>query len=278
MMRIGIFAKTFPGTDPATVLGASAAAGYAGVAYNMACSGLAAMPDEIGTGTTDAIVAAARSTGLEIMSLSATFNMAHPDPEVRATGLGRLDVLAGVAKSIGTNLLTLCTGTRDPDDQWRHHPENRTPEAWRDMIETFEQAVAIAERHNVFLGVEPELANVIDSAAAARRLIRDMGSERIRIVLDPANLFEIADDRERQRLIEEAVDRLCDRIVMAHAKDRHANGSFATAGAGVIDFSHFFGRLASSGFDGPVVTHSLAAGEARGVAEFLKCQLHSLSA
>ena len=35
-MRLGIFAKTFAGADPAAVLGAAKAAGYAAVHYNMA--------------------------------------------------------------------------------------------------------------------------------------------------------------------------------------------------------------------------------------------------
>ena len=43
-MKLGIFAKTFPGTDAATVLAAARDAGYATVQFNMSCLGLAAMP------------------------------------------------------------------------------------------------------------------------------------------------------------------------------------------------------------------------------------------
>ena len=46
---------------------------------------------------------------------------------------------------------------------------------------------------------------------------------------------------------------LGDRIVMAHAKDRRADGSFAAAGSGVIDFRHFVRSLRDAGFDGPLV-------------------------
>ena len=55
------------------------------------------------------------------------------------------------------------------------------------------------------------------------RLIDELKSPRLRIVLDPANLFEIALPRESQVIIARAVDLLGDRIVMAHAKDRRAN-------------------------------------------------------
>ncbi len=46
-MRLGIFAKTFPGSDPAAVLGAVKAAGFDAAQYNFACSGLPSMPDEV---------------------------------------------------------------------------------------------------------------------------------------------------------------------------------------------------------------------------------------
>jgi sugar phosphate isomerase/epimerase len=83
----------------------------------------------------------------------------------------------------------------------------------------------------------------------------EVGSPALVIVLDPANLFEVAEAAERRRLVDEAVGLLGDRIAMAHAKDRHADGRFATAGKGVIDFQHFLGALRGVGFDGDLVTH-----------------------
>ena len=249
-MQIGIFAKTFAGHDPLTVMEASARAGFDGVAYNMACSGLDAMPDAIAPEVLTAIARARSATGQQVQSLSGTYNMIHPDPEVRARGQRRLEILAGTCAGLGTRLITLCTGTRDAADQWRHHPDNGGPDAWRDLLASFEVAVQIAERHDIVLGVEPELANVVDGTDAALRLIGDMQSDRIRIVLDPANLFERATPLVQGQIIDHAVDVLADRIVMAHAKDRDAAGGFATAGTGVIDFGHFLGRLRRAGFDG----------------------------
>jgi sugar phosphate isomerase/epimerase len=267
-MQVGIFAKTFAGKDPLTVLKAAGAAGFHGVAHNMACSGLQPMPDEITQVQIAAIVAACRETGLAIQSLSGTYNMIHPDPQVRALGHRRLAVLAAAARPIGTTLITLCTGTRDARDQWNHHPDNSSPEAWVDLLKSFEVAVQIAEKHNIFLGVEPELANVVNSAAAARRLIDELQSDRIRIVLDPANLFETSP--EPDRIVAQAVDLVAPHIAMAHAKDRDRMGRFATAGKGVVNFPHFLTCLRQVGFDGPLVTHGLTADEAPQVATWLK--------
>lgn len=269
-MQLGIFAKTFPGNDPATALAAVAEAGFDAAHYNMACSGLPSMPDAIPENTAHAVAAASATTGIPLTGVSGTYNMIHPDPETRAAGHRRLEVIAAAAAAMGSDLISLCTGTRNPDDQWRHHPDNATPAAWRDLEEAMEVAIGIADRHNVRLGIEPELANVVNSAAAARRLIDAMGSDRLTVILDPANLLETGTDDERRRIVSDAVDLLADRIGMAHAKDRTADGGFTAAGQGVIDFAHFIGELERVGFDGPLVTHGLSAEDAPGVAAFLR--------
>jgi len=269
MSRIGIFAKTFPGSDPATVLGQVASAGYGAAHFNMACCGLAAMPDAIPAGTARAVASAAATTGVALVGLSGTWNMIHPDATIRDAGMRRLEVLAQSCAGLGTRLVTLCTGTRDADDQWRAHPDNATPEAWRDLTASMEQAVAIAERYDIDLGIEPELANVVDDATKARRLLNEIGSQRLKIVLDPANLAEVETPERRRAIVANAIDLLADRIAMAHAKDRNAHGDFVAAGKGVIDFPHFMGALQAAGFAGPMVAHGLSATEAPAAAAFL---------
>lgn len=274
-MQLGIFAKTFPGANAQDVLHKVKAAGFSSAHYNMACSGLAAMPDTIPDAVTEDIARAASGNGVKIVGLSATWNMIHPDAVERESGFPRLDLLAAAARRLGAGLVTLCTGTRDPVDQWQAHPDNHSAEAWRDLLVSMERAVLIAERHDVFLGIEPELANVVDTAAKARRLIDELSSDRLRIVLDPANLFEIETVTVRARLVDDAIGLLGDRVVMAHAKDRDEQGRFVAAGQGVIDFGHFVRRLKEARFSGPLVTHGLAADEVADVAVFLKKTLGS---
>jgi sugar phosphate isomerase/epimerase len=221
--------------------------------------------------------------------------------------------LLSAARAMGTSLVTLCTGTRDPEDQWRHHPDNDTPEAWADLLTEMAKAAALAEQFHVDLGIEPEHANVVSSAARAARLLAEIPSPRLRIVLDPANLIDdvapqdvargldpraypsgrpndgVAPDRvdargepahdegrdSQHRLFAEACDLLGDRITMAHAKDRDVVGAVVPAGAGIIDFDSFFAALHRIGFAGPVVTHGLAASDAAAVARFLSTQIRA---
>jgi len=264
-MRLGIFAKTFE----RDVFRAARDAGYASVQYNMACSGLASLPEMVSDAVADKVAGGAREAGVGIAAVSATYNMIHPDLAKRETGRRAFEAIALQAKRMGTGLVTLCTGSRDRHDQWHHHPENASKEAWADMIAEFEAIIPVAERAGVYLGIEPELGNVVSDAITARRLLDEMRSDRLRIVLDAANLFEVASPAHVRRLVEEAVHLLGPHIIMAHAKDRAADGGFCATGKGIIDFSHYIRTLRAAGFDGDVVTHGLSAAEAPGVAAFL---------
>ncbi|TPN43950.1 sugar phosphate isomerase/epimerase [Mesorhizobium sp. B1-1-4] len=269
-MRLGVFAKTFAGTEPAVVLEAVRQAGYETTQFNLACAGLPSMPDAVPDAAISAIRAAARSTGVSLAALSGTYNMAHPDKAVRDDGLRRLAVVIDTAAALDIPLVTLCTGSRNAADQWAYHPDNATPAAWSDMATEMEKALALAEGAGVDLGIEPEQANIVTSAKDATRLIADMGSKHLKIVLDPANLFEHATPEEARAIVAAAIDEAAGHIAMAHAKDRHGDGRFATTGEGIVDFPDFVARLNAVKFDGPLVTHGLSADEAPAVAAFLR--------
>jgi sugar phosphate isomerase/epimerase len=272
-MQLGIFAKTFDGKSPGVVLPQVKAAGFTVAQYNMACSGLASMPDEISDAVIADIKSATHSSGITLNALSATYNMIHPDVSEREKGHRRLAVIAEAAQALDVPLITLCTGTRDAADQWKHHPDNTSVEAWRDLIQSMQTAITITGKYNVNLGIEPELANVINSGAKARQLLDELKSPRLKIIFDPANLFETEPLTEQRRIVSSALELLSTDIAMAHAKDRTSSGEFVAAGTGVLDYQHFFSELKQSGFNGPIITHGLSAAEAPRVCEFLKQEL-----
>ena len=276
-MQIGIFATTFLKPDDTTpdvegVLDQIAGLGVAAVSYDALCLGLPSMPDAIPPEqiihTREALLA--RSQWMA--SLSATFNMAHPDPADRETGLRQLQVLAASAHAFGTDLLTLCTGTRSTESMWRYHPDNGTETAWADMRATMERAIEIAETYDVRLGIEPEVANVVSSPRAARRLLDELRSDRLTIVMDGANVFPAGTLPRQREILDEAFELLGDDIGLAHAKDLTRDGAAGNvaAGTGLLDYGYYIHLLRQSGFYGAVVLHGLSSAQAAGCVAFLK--------
>ena len=271
---IGIFAKTFPGRSPRDVLASARDAGFQMVQYNMTCSGLSALPGVVPTEAIDELRAASDATGVTLAALSATYNMVHPDETVRRAGQVALVALAGTAHDVGIPLLTLCTGTRDAANQWAWHPENRSPATWRMLLSSLDAAIESTEQYDRMLGIEPEPANVVESAARAKALIDELGSSRVRIVFDAANLLDtatlLAGRNAIRSALEHALSEVAEHVVLVHAKDRTLDGVVVAAGRGAMDYDAYFDALAQSGVRAPIVTHGLDADAAPGVAAFLR--------
>ena len=277
-MRIGIFAKTFVRPTLEKTLDAVKDTSVDCVQFNMACAGLSSMPDEITPEYAAEIKHAHETRGLVMAAVSGTFNMIHPDPIQLAEGMRRLAVLAAASRQLGTKVITLCTGTKDPENMWRRHPDNDSSQAWEELHRSMSQALEIAERHDVILGIEPEIANVIDSAAKARHLLDEMESPRLKIVIDGANLFHRGELARMNEILREAIDLLGQDLILAHAKDLDRDGEAGNkaAGTGVLDYDLYLQLLGQVHYSGPLILHGLEESEVPFSVNFLRGKQASL--
>jgi len=274
-MRLGIFARTFSRPNVENVLDAVRRHGLDCIQFNFACAGLPSMPERIEPALLDRICAAANARKISIAAVSGTFNMIHPDVAKRREGVQQLAVLASACKCLSTSVITLCTGTRDPEDMWRGHPENQTPAAWKDLLASLSEALAIADQHNVTLAVEPEVSNVMNSAPKTRRLLDELKSDRLKVVIDPANLFHAGELPRMRQLLDETFDLLGPDIIMAHAKDlsRDGQAGHEAAGTGVLDYDYYLDLLQNIGFTGPLLLHGLSESQVESCVAFLRRKL-----
>src|SRR5262245_29821086 len=188
-MEIGIFVKTFARQSLTATLDAVLASGLRVVQFNMVCAGLPSMPDTISPKLAASIRRELAARDMQMAAVSGTFNVIHPDHEARSAGMRRLHILAAACHAMGTSVITLSTGTRDGQDMWRAHPENASPAAWEELLESMREIAAIGAEFGVTMAFEPEGSNVVDSAWKARRLLDELGSPYVKVVMDGANLF-----------------------------------------------------------------------------------------
>jgi sugar phosphate isomerase/epimerase len=272
-MDLGIFAKTFSRASLEETLDAVRESGLGSMQFNMALTGGPSLPEAIADELAAEVREATADRRLRMAAVSGTYNMAHPDADLRANGLRRLGELIAAAGGLGTRVVTLCTGSRDATDMWRRHPDNTTREAWRDMRAGVEAAVGLAESHDVTLAFEPDHNNVVDSAVAGRRLLDEIASPQLRVVIDAANLFDGGDlDRQRD-ILREAFDLLGGDLVLAHAKDVRHDGRIVAAGRGDLDYDEYLALLARAEGDVPLILHGLTEAEAPGSVAFLRAAL-----
>jgi sugar phosphate isomerase/epimerase len=271
-MDFGIFAKIFVRPSLEQVLDAAVERGLRHIQFNLSSVGLPTLPAELHDIQCAAIHEELQNRGLAMTAISGTFNIIHPDPHARAQGLERLRVLAGASKALGTDLITVSTGTRDPEDLWRWHPDNDSPSAWQDMLASMEQIAQVGEECGVRFAFEPEQANVVNSARKARELLDALRSRHVGVLIDPANLLNPDNMHMSRDVLNEAFALVGGDIILAHAKDISATGDFGNLalGKGVLDFVHYFRLLKSVGYKLPVIAHGFSEAEVAESVDYLR--------
>jgi sugar phosphate isomerase/epimerase len=279
-MELGIFAKTFVRVDFEEGFAAAKSFGLECIQFNFSCAGLPTLPESIEPVLLDRIRSALERSSLSMAAVSGTCNLINPDTAHRTKDLRNLRTLIGACAGLGAPVVTLCTGTRDPVNMWRAHPDNHSPDAWRDLVHSLEQLLPIAQERRVFLGIEPEPANVIDSALKARKLLDEIQSPWLKVIFDAANLLQPSTLHRQHEILSEAVDLLAADTVVAHAKDLtgDASAGHVAAGRGALDYKLYLQLLQRAGFKGPLILHNLSEEELPGAVSFLRKRLHDLFA
>ena len=278
-MQIGIMSGTFARATLEEVLDAVVNHGMSCVQFNLSSAGVTKIPTHIDEDLCDKIREEMGVRNITMTALAGTYNMIHPDLQRRADGLRNLRVLASACERLGTSVITLCTGTRDPDNMWRRHPDNDTPEAWEDLVVSMRQAIEVAEEYQVTLAFEPEVANVVDSSIKARRIIDQIGSPYLKIVMDGANIFHTGELPRMREILDEAFALLGEHIAFAHAKDldRDGEAGHLAAGKGLLDYDQYLSLLNNADSDVPIILHGLSEAEVDGCVAFLREKIESIN-
>ena len=120
----------------------------------------------------------------------------------------------------------------------------------------------------------------MDSAEKGRRLLDEMRSPRLKVVMDAANLFDASNPARwlsrSEEILEEAFELLGGDLILAHAKDVNASGEVVAVGRGDLDYELYLKHLDEAGYEGPLIMHGLAEEEVEGSLAFLRWKLDEI--
>ncbi len=258
-MYLGLMAHELRARDDVELADKVAGFGCRAVVYRLDLERLApgGQPD---VAALQAVKATLARRGVSIPCAYGYTNLVHPDPERRRQLLERLKAVIRCAPHLGATSVATETGTRNPQSEWSRHPDNRSPETWQLLRAVTAELLEEAERAGVDLAYEGYVENVVDTPARMRQLISELGSPRLKIVMDPNNYFEPPLIPRMREVLAEIFDLLGDRIALAHAKDVRVEGDRCTtprAGTGVLDYPLFIELLRRFGYQGPLILEHL---------------------
>ena len=220
-MNIGIrLHDTAPGTLKER-LGFARAQGFtcAHVALGMTLNGFS-MQDASRSLTND-LAAQVRQdledTGMECAVLGCYLNLADPDPERRDHTRAIYQAHLRAAPLIGARVV----GTETYANPASRFPEPaaRSEDAFRLFMDCLRPVVRFAEEAGAILAVEPVYHHIISTPERAQRMLEELPSDHLQIILDAVNLIGPGFDGQADALTEEAIRRLGDRVRVLHMKD-----------------------------------------------------------
>ena len=179
-----------------------------------------------------------RQNHLDVAVLGCYLNLAHPDSEKirefqsRYYGSLRVAALAGIGM-VGTE-------TGAPNAAYKLDADTHGEKALHTFMRNLEPVAACAEHWGVTLAIEPVWNHIVYNADRALEVLRGIGSRNLRIIFDPVNLLGPENVDERERVIGDAMEKLCDHIAMVHIKDfRREDGKLVSiaAGTGEMDYT-----------------------------------------
>ncbi len=196
------------------------------------------------------VVEACRKHDMVIYEVGGYTNLIYPDSSRREKNLAGLAHCIEVAESVECRMVGTVSGTRASKNLIVPHPDNWTLETWKILVNSVKQVLKDTSGMKAVIGMEAQVTTNIDCPLAHKRLMEDVGSDRLKVNLDPFNMMSLAKYYHSTDLVNECFDQLGEDIMGCHAKDAYVIPDKQTVhvqevcpGRGVFDYEQYLARM-----------------------------------
>lgn len=175
---------------------------------------------------------------LDIAVLGCYLNLANPNPE--SLNKIRKRYLTHIRFASLLDVGVVGTETGAVNEEYKFEEKNHSEEALNIFIHNVRPVVEYAEKMGVIFAIEPVYKHIVCNPKRARRVLDEINSPNLQIIFDPVNLLDISNYKNRDEIIEEAMELLGDDIAMIHIKDFVVeDGKLVSvaAGTGEMDYT-----------------------------------------
>ena len=177
---------------------------------------------------------------LKVAVLGCYINPVDPDKEALAPSLRLFSDFISYARDFNTTVIGTETGFNgDIKNTW-------SEENYKFFLENFCPLINKAEDNNVTIGIEPVRHFTISSPSKMRRMLDDVKSKNIGVILDVANMIAKENKDEQHTIIDQSFELLADKIKVIHLKDftiENGWNKYAKIGTGELDVKYLFHKV-----------------------------------
>lgn len=154
---------------------------------------------------------------LDIAVLGCYLNLANPNPEQLKEIVEKYKAHIRFASHLGCGVVGTETGALN--EAYRYEPSSHTEEALEIFIKNLRPVVEYAEKMGVIFAIEPVFKHIVCNPIRARRVLDEINSPNLQIILDPVNLLDISNYQDQIQIVEEAIELLGKDVAVVHIKD-----------------------------------------------------------
>lgn len=184
--------------------------------------------------------------GISIVGLSGYTNLMNPNLQKREEKLSQLEKMIDLCPAYGTRYIATETGSLHPTNAWRDYDGNRSPEAWGELLQIVDRLRNRAVKNGAVLLIEGFALNVLASAEQASRMMEQLGTKGLGLIMDPFNYLKESDLSKQPEVMNQIFDHIEPYCPIAHAKDTlYDEQGFTTpqVGAGQADWDEYASLL-----------------------------------
>jgi len=154
---------------------------------------------------------------LDCAVLGCYLNLANPDAAQLKAIQEKYMANIRFAAHLGAGVVGTETGA--PNVEYKFEEACWNEESLQIFINNLRPVVKYAERMGVLMAIEPVVRHIVCNPVRARRVLDEIDSPNLRIILDPVNLLESYNYEKQDEIIDEAIELLGRDVAVLHVKD-----------------------------------------------------------
>ena len=154
---------------------------------------------------------------LDCAVLGCYLNLATPDAAQLKAAQEKYMANIRFAAHLGAGVVGTETGA--PNVEYKFEEACWNEESLQIFIRNLRPVVKYAEQKGGLVAIEPVVRHIVCNPVRARRVLDEIGSPNLRIILDPVNLLEIYNYEKQDEIIDEAIELLGKDVAVLHVKD-----------------------------------------------------------